>query len=84
VVESDFQVVVSLLNNDCPSYHPCFPLIKSILNQNRLKCILTWSHILWEANQIADSLTKFGLSIDSSTRIFDYVSDLFYVKFCYY
>lgn len=44
---------------------PCSPLIKSILNQNRLGCILTWSQVLREANQVADSLTKFGLTLDS-------------------
>ncbi|KEH31528.1 hypothetical protein MTR_4g095720 [Medicago truncatula] len=48
---------------------------KSILNQNRLGCVLTWSHLLREANQIADSLAKFDLSLDNSIRIFDYVPD---------
>lgn len=31
--------------------------------------------MFWEANQIADSLVKFGLSIDNSIRIFYYVPD---------
>jgi len=45
---------------------------------NGLKQIISWVHEFWGANQVVDSLAKYGLSLDGQYSIFYYIPD-FYV-----
>lgn len=66
MIETDSLAAVRLITLDCSSNHPLFGVvqdIKQLLNH----CDYTLSHIRREANLVADSFAKFGLSLSICT-----------------
>lgn len=61
-IESDSQLAIDLLKNGCSTRHQCHALVCQI--QGFRDVSLYWVRIFWEANQGADCIAKFGLSLD--------------------
>lgn len=70
VVESDSMVAIKYIYFGCSSQHPHFRLVGSIqtLPASCLETLTT--HVLSEANQIADMFAKHGLYLHESNTIF--------------
>lgn len=68
---NNYVLAIELLNKDCSQRHPSYALvhqIKSYWSSNpNIQCM----HTLREANQVADRLAKFGLSLDERCHIFE-------------
>ncbi|KAL4270943.1 hypothetical protein AHAS_AhasUnG0036900 [Arachis hypogaea] len=58
MVKSDSAAAINFAKNDCPTTHPCAPLIADIHILARLLQNIQWSHTLRETNSVADILTK--------------------------
>lgn len=71
VVESDSLLAINLPNRGCSQRHPGYGLVRQILAFRDHNPDLQWVHVLREANQVADALAKFGLSIEERSRTFD-------------
>jgi len=71
-LESDSAIAVSLVNKGCSSTHPCFSIV-FLINRLMMK---DWqvivSHIYSQANQVADRLVDYALSIPTSTYYLDH------------
>lgn len=72
-VETDSLVVHKLLTSGWSSLHPSFALVQHILVVSYQGVSVCWSHTLREANQVADAIEKFGLSLNVDCHIFDFV-----------
>lgn len=70
IIESDSLSAVQLLKMGCSPLHPYHSIVHDIqMDLQRLRaCYVT--HVLREANQVADDFAKFGLSLDMCSRIF--------------
>nr|KYP63872.1 hypothetical protein KK1_018459 [Cajanus cajan] len=63
IIESDSAVAVKFLNEGCLREHPCYALVNLITRMagdiNYIEC----RHVSREANQVANSFAKHGLSL---------------------
>lgn len=71
LIEFDSLLAINLLNKGCTPRHPCYLLVQQITNLVGEAPNIKWSHVLQEANQVADRLAKRGLSLDFRYQIFD-------------
>lgn len=69
-VESDSMIAVIFLKLGCAASHVCYLLVSVILAlcQNGVK--VSQNHTLRGPTQVADTLSKYGLSLDFQSRIF--------------
>lgn len=74
-VESDSLTAVNLINGGCLASHQCKPLV------NEIKKLLPEvdrpqvTHVFREANQVADRLATYALSLDMNCKFFDVIPD---------
>lgn len=65
------MLAVKLLDKGCFPRHPCHALVYQIKQSLRDAPNIRISHVLREANQVADLLAKHGLSLDARCYVFD-------------
>ncbi|KHN28455.1 Putative ribonuclease H protein, partial [Glycine soja] len=70
LVESDSKLAISLIQHRCSPSHVCFQLVEMIRKFESDGGRFTWIPAYPEANQVAEILSKFGLSSDTHSRIF--------------
>lgn len=69
-IETDSLAAVRFIKAGCSSRHPLFNLVSGIQDLLRMEGSCCINHVLREANQVADSFAKFGLSLDNCSRFF--------------
>lgn len=70
-IESDSMTVLSLISNGCSMWHRCYNLVRQVKDLIELFSSYSLNHVhCCEANQVANGLAKFGLSLPLSIRIF--------------
>nr|KYP30980.1 Retrovirus-related Pol polyprotein LINE-1 [Cajanus cajan] len=70
LIESDSEIAVKLLNEGCSREHPCYSLVNHIVRVAGEIQNLECSHILREANQVADRFAKHGFSLSEGVSVF--------------
>lgn len=60
-MDSDSQVAIKLVSQGCCTQHQFSNLIKQIHAVHNYQGHVTWSHILREVNQVAETLAKQAL-----------------------
>lgn len=70
IIESDSLLSVRFVNVGCSSLHPSYNLVKEIQESLPRDGSVSVVHALREANQVADSFAKFGLSLPCCSRFF--------------
>lgn len=81
-LETDSLAAVRLIKMECSPLHPCFNLIQDIRCLMQPEDNFYLSHILREANQVADGLAKMGLSLEPISRIFENLPLFLSAAFC--
>lgn len=76
-VYSDSQGAVNLLSDGCSRTHVCYPLVTAIHEVHGDGGVVKWSHVLREANEVADALAKEYLSSNGDVGIFEFPLILF-------
>lgn len=66
----DSKIAVGLLSEGCYKTNACHALVKAIQDVHAGSGEILWKHTYREANQVADVLAKFGLSLDDQVRFF--------------
>lgn len=74
-MESDSLTAVNFINGGCLDSHQCSPLVNAIQKLMADNDRINISHIFREANQVADCLASFGLSLDMTCKVFDVIPD---------
>lgn len=74
-VESDSITVVNFINGGCLATHSCRPLVNEIIKLFPSAGGIQVSHVFREANQVADWLANYGLSLNMTCKIFEFVPD---------
>ena len=72
-VESDSMIAINLIRNGCNKEHPAFQLVQAALRLTEGMETVLWQHTWREANQVADTLAKYSLSLSNDCKIFDQV-----------
>lgn len=70
IIEIDSLTAVRLIRGGCSNLHPCYSLVKDIQSNIRMIRGCYVCQTLREANQVTDSLAKFGLGLSSCSRFF--------------
>lgn len=74
-VESDSLIAVNLINGGCLASHQCRPLVNEIKKLIPEVDRAQVTHVFWKANQVADCLATYALSLDMDCKIFDVIPD---------
>lgn len=64
---------IRYLSDEYSSTDPCAQLVVGILDFQAKGSVYRWSLILQKANQVADRMAKFDLSLDDKSKVFDFV-----------
>lgn len=72
LIHSDSLLAVRLVTVGCSSCHPQYRLVRDIKRIMGMDVDDSYviEHTLWEANQVADGLAKFGLNLNACSRLF--------------
>ncbi|KAG5052509.1 hypothetical protein JHK87_004707 [Glycine soja] len=70
IVESDSLAAINLIHEGCPTLHPCFGIVEEIKNLYNEFEHCRCRHILREANILANTFAKHGLSISIDCQFF--------------
>lgn len=70
LIHSDSLLAVRLITLGCPNVHPRGRLVRDIQRLMGHGDHYLLEHTFCEANQVADGLAKFGMTLDNSSRIF--------------
>ncbi|KAG5063869.1 hypothetical protein JHK85_005052 [Glycine max] len=70
IVESDSLAAINLIHEGCPTLHPCFGIVEEIKNLYNEFEHCSCRHILREANILANTFAKHGLSISTDSQFF--------------
>lgn len=70
IVESDSLAAINLIHEGCPTLHPCFGIVEEIKNLYNEFEHCSCRHILREANILANTFAKHGLSISTDCQFF--------------
>nr|KYP45881.1 Putative ribonuclease H protein At1g65750 family [Cajanus cajan] len=71
IIESDSALAVKFLNEGCSREHPYYSLVNHIVRMAGDFPSIDCTHVLREANQVADGFAKFELSISEGMLCFD-------------
>lgn len=75
LVESDSLTAVNFISGGCSATHPCSPLVKEIHKFMTVDGSISVAHTFREANQVADRLANFGISLSMACKIFEVIPD---------
>lgn len=70
-IETDSMDAIKLISEGCSQHHPFFNLISEIRNVLEHHGMWYITHTLHEGNQAAYCFAKFGLSLDSCSKVFN-------------
>nr|KYP65965.1 Putative ribonuclease H protein At1g65750 family [Cajanus cajan] len=71
MVESDSSLEIRLILEGCSSAHPCSTLVQEIVELTRQVNFVSFTHILREADKVADFLAKYKLPLGEVMTIFN-------------
>lgn len=64
-------ISIRLITKGCSLRHPCHSLVQQILAFRDVYTSMQWNHTIREANRVADTLAKHGLSLEDQYRVFN-------------
>lgn len=74
-IEFDSLTAINFINGGCLACHLCRPLVNEINKLLHDVDRAQVSHVIREANQVADRLANHGLSLEMTCKVFDVISD---------
>jgi hypothetical protein len=67
-VEFDSMIAINLIRNGCNKEHPAFQLVQAALRITEGMETILWQDTWREANQVADTLAKYSLSLSNNCK----------------